>query len=132
MELVDPGDDPEGLSRLELVSRYINGYYALDADHKRRFEAAFTRRKLPLPRMPPEPLLRRPIAKGSIDRDTFLSYILLIYTGTAIFYSWIYLAERLVKMDIHLNEKHKLIQTGIALFYVIGEILLIANFSGGE
>lgn len=132
MELAQSGDDPEGLSRLELVSRYINGYYALDADHKRRFEAAFARRKLPLPCMPPAPSVERPAARASMDRNTFLSYILLIYTGTALFYSWIYLAERLIKMDLREDAPHRLIQTGIALLYVVGELLLYAYFSGQE
>ena len=125
--------DPDGLSRLELISLYINGYYTLDADRRSRFEAAFRKRKLPLPRMPearpasPPPPPRR---RGSgMDRSCFLSYILLIYSGTAIFYSWIYLAERLLKMDFQENAKHKLIQSGIAFAYIVAEILLFEYFS---
>jgi hypothetical protein len=124
-----PTDDPDSLPRLELVSLYINSYYTLDADRRSRFEAAFRKRKLPLPRMPQTgPAPRRP---ATIDKDCFRSYIFLIYSGTAVFYSWIYLAERLVKMDFGTNLKHKLIQSGIALFYIIAEILLFGYLSGG-
>ncbi len=119
--------DPDTLSRLELVSLYINGYYTLEADQRSRFEAAFRKRKLPLPCMPARAQLPR--RHGEIDRKCFLSYALLLYTGTAIFYSWIYLAERLVKLDFAVNARHKLIQSGIALFYVIAEILLYEYFS---
>ncbi len=131
-------DDPDGLSRLELISLYINGYYTLDADRRSRFEAAFRKRKLPLPRMsaappvavaPPKP--SRPRA-SRMDRSCFLAYILLIYSGTAMFYSWIYLAERLLKMDFRENAKHKLIQSGIALAYIVAEILLFEYFSNIE
>jgi hypothetical protein len=122
--------DPNRLSRLELISLYINGYYSLDADRRSRFEAEFRKRKLPLPLMPDS--LPRPKPAKDMDRKCFLSYILLIYTGTALFYSWIYLAERLVKWDFSVNAKHKLIQSGIALFYVIVEILVIDYFSGLE
>jgi hypothetical protein len=132
METVLYDGDPDKLSRLELISLYINRYYSLDADSRSRFEAAFRKRKLPLPAMPdnPPPHGRGSAGKpGSIDRGTFISYVLLIYSGTAIFYSWIYLAIRLAKMDFNLNAKHKLIQTGIALFYVVAEILLYDYFS---
>lgn len=120
--------DPDELSRIELISLYIDGYYALDAARKAKFEAAFAKRKLPLPRMPrfpPPPILAPGRAATDIDRGCFLSYVLLIYSGTAIFYSWIYLAERLLKMDFDKGPKHKLIQSAIALFYVIVEILLV-------
>jgi hypothetical protein len=133
METIPNGGDPDGLSRLELISRYIDGYYELDAGRRSKFEAAFRKRKLPLPRMPARD--RRPDRAGkpgAIDRGTFLSYILLIYSGTAIFYSWIYLAERLAKMDFREDTKNKLIQSGIALFYVIAEILLFEYFSKAD
>jgi len=133
METVIYDGDPDGLSRLELISLYINGYYSLDADSRSRFEAAFRKRKLPLPQMPatPPPGSRGSAGRpGSIDRSTFISYLLLIYSGTAIFYSWIFLAMRLAKMDFNVNTKHKLIQSGIALFYVAAEILLYDYFSG--
>jgi hypothetical protein len=135
METALYGGDPDRLSRLELISLYINGYYTLGADLRSKFEAAFRKRKLPLPRMPENaPSLDPPDARkpATIDRSTFLSYILLIYSGTAIFYSWIFLAERLVKMDFRENTKHKLIQSGIALFYVVVEILLYDFFSKTE
>jgi hypothetical protein len=135
METMPDGGDPEGLSRLELISRYIDGYYELDAGRRSKFEAAFRKRKLPLPLMPPHDPRPDRAAVGKprvIDLSTFLSYILLIYSGTAIFYSWIYLAERLAKMDFREGAKHKLIQSGIALFYVIVEILLFEYFSKAE
>jgi hypothetical protein len=135
MDTVLYGGDPDRLSRLELVSLYINGYYTLDADLRSKFEAAFRKRKLPLPRMPERaPAGDRPRGPvpAPIDRSAFLSYILLIYTGTAVFYSWIYLAERLVKMDFREGARHKLIQSAIALFYVVGEILLYDCFSKAE
>jgi hypothetical protein len=123
--------DPDSLSRIELISVYINEYYTLDADRREKFEAAFRKKKLPLPVMPPcLPAPRHP--QATMDRHCFVSYLLLIYTGTAIFYSWIYLIERLVKMDFAKHEKHKLIQTGIALFYVIAELLLFYYFSSLE
>jgi len=122
--------DLDGLSRPELISLYINGYYTLDAGLKSKFEAAFKERKLPLPRMPETPPV--PKAAPSIDRKCFLSYILLMYTGTGIFYSWFFLAARLLKMDFRDNLKHKLIQTGIALLYVVGELLLIGYFRGAN
>jgi hypothetical protein len=120
--------DPEELSRIELISLYIDGYYTFDAARKAKFEAAFAKRKLPLPRMPPFPPPPIPApgrAASGIDRGCFISYVLLIYSGTAIFYSWIYLAERLLKMDFDKGAKHKLIQSAIALFYVVVEILLV-------
>ena len=120
--------DPAALSRLELVSLYINSYYTLDAERRSQFEAAFRQRKLPLPRMPskPRPTMERPVP---MDRATFISYILLIYSGTAIFYSWIFLAERLLKMDFLESPKHKLIQSCIALLYVAVEILVYECFA---
>jgi hypothetical protein len=126
------GGDLDRLSRPELISLYINGYYKLDADLRSKFEAAFKKRKLPLPVMPadgPTAADRGSSRRAVIDRSTFLSYILLIYSGTAFFYSWIYLAERLVKMDFGENTRHKLIQSGIALVYVVGEILLYGYLS---
>jgi hypothetical protein len=123
--------DPASLSRLELVSLYINRYYKLDTDLRSKFEAEFRKRKLPLPRMPiePPPARARGSGKWAMDRRTFLSYILLIYSGTAFVYSWIYLAERLVKMDFGENTRHKLLQSAIALFYVVVEILLYNYFT---
>lgn len=80
--------DPASLSRLELVSLYINRYYKLDADLRSKFEAEFRKRKLPLPRMPGKPSPERTEAgeKCAMDRRTFLSYVLLIYSGTAFVY----------------------------------------------
>jgi len=120
--------DPDSLSRIELISVYINQYYSLDSEGRARFEAEFRKRKLPLPCMPATytiPARTLP----AMDRDCFLSYLLLIFTGTAIFYSWIFLAQRLVKMDFAKAGKHRLIQSGIALFYVLCEILLFEHLS---
>jgi hypothetical protein len=122
--------DPDKLSRLELISLYINDYYSLDADARSRFEAAFRKRKLPLPAIPANPprdARGRAGKASSIDRNTFISYMLLIYTGTAIFYSWFYLAARLAKMDF--GSKHKLILSAISLAYIVGEIFLFDYFS---
>jgi hypothetical protein len=123
--------EPDRLSRLELVSLYINEFNKLDPELKAKFEAAFRKRKLPLPDMAGAPPAQRvpPGKRSSIDKGTFFSYILLIYSGTAVFYSWIYLAQRLVKMDFGENTKHKLVQTAIALAYVVGEILLYDYFA---
>jgi hypothetical protein len=124
-----PGD-PDRLSRLELISLYINEYYRLDAGLRARFEAAFRKRKLPLPRIPASgPPPERPAV---IDQRCFLSYILLIYSGTAIFYSWFYLAARLARMDFRENPKHRLIQSGIALIYVVAELLLLDLLPGAD
>ena len=129
-------DDPAALSRLELISLYINGYYQLDADRRSRFEAEFIRRRLPIPDMPPSPApparpcQNRRRASRPMSRGCFLSYILLIYSGTAFFYSWAYLAARLVKMDFAVETRHKLVQTAIALLYVVGELLLYDYFFG--
>lgn len=132
METVLNGGDPDRISRLELISLYINDYYALDANSRSQFEAAFRKRKLPLPRMPERSPQASSVAAPKpmrIDRGTFISYILLIYSGTAVVYSWIYLIERFVKMDFRENARHKLIQSGIALFYITAEILLFDYFS---
>ena len=119
--------DPKSLSRLELISLYINHYYDLDPAQRSSFATEVLRRKLPLPDMPAS----RPTARPSpgMDRYCFLDYVLLIYSGTAIVYSWIFLIERLVKLDIAKGGKHRVIQAGIALFYVIAEILLFVYFS---
>jgi hypothetical protein len=130
MESASFDGDPDKLSRLELISLYINDYCSLDADSRSRFEAAFRKRKLPLPIIPakpPQEARGRAGVASSIDRSTFISYMLLIYTGTAVFYSWFYLAARLAKMDF--GSKHKLILSGISLAYIIGELLLFDCFS---
>jgi hypothetical protein len=131
MDTIAFSGDPASLSRLELVSLYINRYYKLDADLRSKFETEFRKRNLPLPRMPiGSPLKRdRTAGKWTMDRHTFLSYVLLIYSGTAFVYSWIYLAQRLVKMDFGQNPRHKLLQSAIALVYVIVEIFLYIYFA---
>lgn len=123
--------EPASLSRLELVSRYINGYFSLDADLRSKFEAEFRNRRLPLPQVPPAPPSERAKVRRNwgMDSRTFLSYLFLIYSGTAFVYSWIYLAQRLVKMDFGENTRHKLIQSAIALVYVVAEVLLYDYFA---
>jgi len=126
--------DPLSLSRIELVSAYINGYSSLGAERRAAFEAALRARGLPLPRVPPE---RPPIPgiepkeKPAIDKGTFFSYILLIYTGTAVFYCWYYLAERLIRRDFRSGAKHKAAQTAISLFYAAADILVLSLVAGG-
>ncbi len=134
MEAARDFGDPDSLSRIELVSEYLNGYSGLGDERKAALEAALRNRGLPLPRVRDEPRSVpgiEPKAKPVIDRKTFLSYILLIYTGTAIFYCWYYLAERLIRRDFRGATKHKLAQTGISLFYATAEILILSLFSGG-
>lgn len=122
--------DPHSLSRPELISLFINHYYDLDPVQWASFSAEFLRRKLPLPVMPAS----RPVPKprSGIDRNCFVSYVLLIYSGTAIVYSWIFLIERLVKMDIAKGGKHRIIQSAIALFYIVAEILIFEYFSAQD
>jgi hypothetical protein len=126
--------DPNSLSRIELVSSYVNRYGELGEKGRAAFEAALARRGLPVPDMsrrgararPPRPRL----PAGGVDKETLLSYILLIYTGTAIFYSWYFLAERLIRRDYRAGARHKLIQTGISLFYAAADILILSLLAG--
>lgn len=109
-------------SSYELISRYINDYYSIDEASRRAMAAEFSARGLPLPKIGPAPLpaLR---AKRPMDRRTFLSYLLLIYTLSGIFYAWCYIPARLIKKDYRDDMKDSLIQGGIALFYQLAEIL---------
>lgn len=128
--------DPDSLSRIELISSYVNCYPSLDEEGKARLEASFRRRGLPLPDMSERPRAIRPArprnAGGTIDKETLLSYILLIYTGTALFYSWYYLVERLVRRDLRACTKHKIIQTGLSALYVAADILILGLLAAGE
>ena len=84
----------------------------------------FSARHLPLPKMgePPAPVLR--VKNGSqMDKRTFLSYVLLIYTVTGLFYAWGYLPARIIKNDFQKDKKDNVIQTGIALFYQLIEVV---------
>lgn len=122
--------DPENLPRIELISRYINGYYRLGSALRARYEAAFRKRNLPLPRMGAQPPpARRESPWASMDVSTFLDYLLLIYSGSAIFYSWIFLAKHLFRMDFA-RSRHTLVQTALALFYIFGELALAEYFAG--
>jgi|WetSurMetagenome_2_1015567.scaffolds.fasta_scaffold528933_2 hypothetical protein len=126
--------NPDSLSRIELISSYVNGYAELDDAGRADLEAELARRGLPVPDMSRRGTKARPgrprAPAGGIDRETLLSYILLIYTGTAIFYSWYYLAERLIRRDCSLRAKHKIIQTGISLFYAAADILILSLLAG--
>jgi hypothetical protein len=136
MEEAEKVEDPDSLSRIELVSSYMNEYAALGEAGRSKFEDAFRRRGLPLPDMSARasraPATSARAAKASIDRETFLSYLLLIYTGTAVFYSWYYLVERLIRRDFRVGARHKIIQTGISLFYAAADILLLSLLAGAE
>ena len=118
---------PEALryiSSYELISRYINDYYEMDETLRHAMAREFLARKLPLPTMgePPVPALR-PKKGSAMDQRTFLSYLLLIYTVTGLFYAWCYLPARLIKKDYKNDKKDTAIQAGIALFYQIIEIV---------
>jgi hypothetical protein len=126
--------EPESLdciSSYELISRYINDYHELDEATRRAMAQELSARRLPLPKIgePPEPVLR--VKKGSeMDQRTFISYLLLIYTVTGLFYAWGYLPARLIKKDYQKDKRNNAIQTGIALFYQVIEIvafLLLAD-----
>jgi hypothetical protein len=118
---------PESLrsiSSYELISRYINDYYEMDEALRQAMARELSARKLPLPKIGEAPVPALPKRKGQVmDQRTFLSYLLLIYTGTALFYAWCYLPARLIKKDYKDNKKDTAIQTGIALFYQIIEII---------
>jgi hypothetical protein len=134
MQASERPEDPNSISRIELVSSYVNGYGELGEQRRAEIAAELARRGLPLPDMsrrgtPAGPPRRRIPAEG-IDKQTLLSYILLIYTGTAIFYSWYYLAERLIRRDFKLRAKHKIIQTGMSLLYAAADILILSLFAG--
>jgi len=112
------------ISSYELISRYINDYYEIDEATRSAMARELSARHLPLPKIgaPPAPALR--VKKGSeMDRRTFLSYLLLIYTVTGLFYAWGYLPARLIKKDYQKDKRDNLIQTGIALFYQVIEIV---------
>jgi hypothetical protein len=112
------------ISSYELISRYINDYYEIDEATRRAMAHELSARHLPLPKMgePLAPVLR--LKKGSeMDKRTFLSYVLLIYTVTGLFYAWGYLPARLIKKDFQIDKKDNVIQTGIALFYQLIEIV---------
>jgi hypothetical protein len=136
MKAPDAARDPDSLSRIELISSYISSYPSLDEEGRAGLEAAFRRRGLPLPDMSERPRPIRPArprrAGGTIDKQTLLSYILLIYTGTALFYSWYYLVERLARRDFRACTKHKIIQTGLSVFYVAADILILSLLAAGE
>lgn len=118
------------LSRIELVSIYINTYYDLGADDRHAYEVEFARRGLPLPAMPKErPVYPEapvpPPRKSWIDRNTFVSYLFLLSLVPGIFYSWFYLGTRLVKRDFRTNTKHKVILSAISGAYIAAEALLV-------
>lgn len=126
--------EPESLSCMssyELISRYINDYHEIDEATRRAMARELSARHLPLPKIgePPEPSLRA--KKGTeMDRRTFLSYLLLIYTVTGIFYAWGYIPARLIKKDFQKDKRDNAIQAGIALLYQVIEIaafLLLAD-----
>jgi hypothetical protein len=122
-------EEIEYASPIELVSSYIDSYYSLDPDSREARERELAARGLPLPRMPSDPPVHTPRrVTEAIDKETFLDYVLLIYTGTALFYSWIFMAIRFAKRDF--KTKHRLIQTAISLFYILSELILLDQVMG--
>lgn len=109
------------LSRWELVSIYINGGYGEDARMREELERQFVARGLPIPR-PYERGQAKPAAVPPMSRETFLSYLLLIYTVTGLFYAWLYLPLRLIRGDFQKDRKNHLIQTGICVVYQAAEV----------
>jgi hypothetical protein len=110
------------VSSYELISRYINDYYEIDETTRRAMARELSARHLPLPKIGGPPALRVKQV-SQMDKETFLSYLLLIYTLTGLFYAWGYLPARLIKKDYRKDKKDKVIQTGIALLYQLAEIV---------
>jgi hypothetical protein len=119
--------DIRKLSKFELVSIYINLSFKMDAPLRESYEDELRGRKLEIPR---EVCAegKSPARKEAIDKETFLSYILLIYTITGVFYSWIYIIERIIKRDFYKNTKHKLIMSLISFIYIFLEVIAAEIF----
>jgi hypothetical protein len=112
------------LTKLELFSIYINHSYEMAGSLKEAYENEMSARKIDLPKsVYTEKDI--PKKKARIDRETFISYVLLIYTITGLIYSWVYLIERVIRRDFAKNTKHKIIQSIISFIYLILEVLAI-------
>ena len=134
--------DLRSLPRIELVSVFMNKYRELDEEARIAYRAEFSRRGLPIPKLddeePPHSraaaiersssLAEAALKKEPLDQRTFLSYVLLIYTLTGLVYSWIFLAERLVRRTGVGDHRHRAIMTIISLAYVAVEALVVFLF----
>jgi hypothetical protein len=108
-------------SSWELVSAYVNGAYGSDPALKKAMEEEFAARSLPLPAAGPAAPEGGSRPKP-MSPETFLSYLLLIYTVTGLFYAWLYLPLRLIRGDFGKDRKHHLIQWAISLAYQGAEV----------
>jgi hypothetical protein len=125
--------DPHQESSFELVSVYINEYRELNDDERHEYEHEITARRLPLP----TPSMGEPwidqnenqsIAakkKPPIDRETFVSFMFLLYILTGMFYAWYYLTRRIILGDVMKGTRLKIILTLISIVYIVTEILLV-------
>lgn len=130
--MMDLGREAIGeMSSYELVSIYINRSYGDKLEALPLLEAELRKRRLPVPEPmplpPPEPAAGK---SSAMSRETFLSYLLLIYTLTGLFYSWLYLPMRLIRGDFDKDRKHRLVQTAIALLYQAAEIATYTILTG--
>jgi hypothetical protein len=125
--------NPQQESSFELLSVYINEYRELDDDERRSYEHEIQARRLPLP-LPSleefgtareETQATAAHKKSSVDRETFVAYIFLLYLLTGAFFAWYYLARRLIMGDIMKGTRHKIILTLISIGYVVAEVLLL-------
>jgi hypothetical protein len=121
------------LSDWELISIYINNECD-EVDLKAAVEAALRARRLPvpqpLPRRPP-PLPHAP-APGSMTRQTFIEYLLLIYSLTGVLYCWFFIPLHLILGDFKVDRRHKLIQSAMALGYQALEIAAAVAISNAN
>jgi hypothetical protein len=115
-----------GMSSYEIISIYMNHGYDGSPEAREALEAELRRRKLPVPEetMPRAhtPRAAAPGKNAAMSQETFLAYLLLIYTVSGLFYAWLYLPMRLIRGDFGRDRRHKLIQTGIAFAYQALEI----------
>jgi hypothetical protein len=114
--------DVDRASSAELLSIHINRLHKGDPALIAAVEAELSSRGLPLPE-PYPPAAEAP--PPPMTRETFLSYLFLIYTVTGLVYSWLYLPMRLIKGDFRVDTRHKVIQSGIALAYQAAEVVAI-------
>lgn len=74
----------------------------------------------PLGADPALPAKGRPAAskRTAMDRRTFISYLLLIFSGTAVVYAWFFIPLRLAKRDYLADRRNFRIQAGVSVFYM--------------
>jgi hypothetical protein len=125
--------NPQQESSFELLSVYINEYRELDDDERRSYEREIQARNLPIPHPSleefrtarTEPRITVAKKKSTVDRETFVAYIFLLYLLTGVFFAWYYLARRLILGDIMKGTRHKIILTLISIGYVAAEVILL-------